>query len=182
MGRVCTKCKLEKELSEFSKSKANNLDGIDWQCKLCRKAYKNKDFIRDAANARRRFRQQNDIAFKERRRADNLRFQHENHERYLWRKAKQRAVKCNLEFNIEVSDIKIPEYCPILEIRMFKGKAGDYQNSPSVDRIDSSKGYIKGNIAIISTKANTMKSSASLELLEKFSKNILKYYNSNLVI
>lgn len=182
MGRVCKKCKLEKELSEFNKSKANMLDGIDWQCKLCRKAYKNKDYIRDAANARRRFRHQNDTEFRERRRESNLKFQHENHERYLWRKAKQRAVQLDLEFNIEISDIKIPEYCPLLEIKLFKGKPGDYQNSPSVDRIDSSKGYIKGNIAIISTRANTMKSNASLELLEKFSKNILQYYNSNLMI
>ena len=64
--------------------------------------------------------------------------------------------------------------CPILEVPLEFGTKGNYEFSPSIDRIDNSKGYVKGNIQIISKKANSMKNSASAEELRTFCKNILK--------
>ena len=92
----------------------------------------------------------------------------------IWKKAKDRAQKYGLDFNIEESDIIIPEMCPILEVPLEFGTKGNYEFSPSIDRIDNSKGYVKGNIQIISKKANSMKNSASAEELRTFCKNILK--------
>lgn len=87
-----------------------------------------------------------------------------NPERFLWRCAKNRALKKGLDFEIEVSDIIIPEFCPILGIKLqrFNAKA-----APSLDRVDNSKGYIKGNVRIISRRANTMKGDMSLRDAER---------------
>lgn len=93
-------------------------------------------------------------------------------------RAKQRCVKSKREFNISIEDINIPEVCPILNIKlnMNVGKSGAYRNSPSLDRIDSSKGYTKDNIQVVSQLANAMKSSASrLELID-FANWVLKTY------
>lgn len=89
--------------------------------------------------------------------------------------ARSRAKKRGLEFNIELSDIVIPDKCPILEVPFIYGTKGDYSYTPSLDRIDNSKGYIKGNIMVISQKANSMKNSATWDELHKFVKNIIRY-------
>jgi hypothetical protein len=97
-----------------------------------------------------------------------------NHpERILWYSAKRRAKQEGIEFTINPSDVVIPEMCPILNIPIKTGKLSD--NSPSIDRLDSSRGYTKDNIKVISFLANTMKSSASKELIKVFCENIFKY-------
>jgi hypothetical protein len=94
-----------------------------------------------------------------------------------WRmhnRAKQRALSTGMEFNIEVEDIVIPAVCPILGIPMkinshsYGRGYGPNNFSPSLDRIDNTKGYIKGNIQIISQLANKMKSDATIEQLQSF--------------
>jgi hypothetical protein len=87
-------------------------------------------------------------------------------EHMLWIRAKRRAAKMNVPFDIEKSDIVIPKFCPILGIEMAYGVGGVKPNSPSLDRIVPSKGYIKGNVWVISFKANTIKNDATLEELE----------------
>lgn len=87
--------------------------------------------------------------------------------------SKFRAKKNNIEFTITADDIYIPLLCPILGIPILKeciegGKTGPTPNSPSIDRINNTKGYIQGNIHIVSNKGNTMKSSATREELINF--------------
>ncbi len=96
-----------------------------------------------------------------------------NPEKSILYSSKFRANKNNVEFTITKNDINIPLICPILRHPIIKecikgGKTGPKDNSPSIDRIDNSKGYIPGNIQIISNKANTMKSSATPEELINF--------------
>lgn len=86
-----------------------------------------------------------------------------------------RAKNKKIDFNIDESDIIIPNKCPILEVPLVIGTKGDYEYSPSIDRIDNTKGYVKGNIQIISKKANSMKNSATTKELLTFCKNILRY-------
>lgn len=93
---------------------------------------------------------------------------------YMLYSARVRAEKKGLAFDLVVSDITIPEICPLLGIPIYKGDKYNKANSPSLDRIDNTKGYIKGNAWIISNKANAMKHNATLDELKLFSTNILK--------
>ena len=102
-----------------------------------------------------------------------------NYKQAMVNKAKHRAEKYNLEFDITKDDIVIPDICPILEVPLEIGTKGNYEYSPSLDRIDNSKGYTKDNIMVISKKANSMKNSASIEELKAFCKNILRYSLNN---
>ena len=89
----------------------------------------------------------------------------------LFNSARTRAKREELNFNLDISDIIIPEYCPILKIPLFKGVGKPVHNSPTLDKINNELGYIKGNIRVISYRANTMKSNCTIEILE----NIIKY-------
>lgn len=95
----------------------------------------------------------------------------------MHQRAKQRCKETGREFTIEVGDIAIPDECPILGIKlnMNSGKSGAYRNSPSLDRIDNSRGYTKDNIQVISQLANAMKCHASNEELHKFAHWILNH-------
>ena len=95
----------------------------------------------------------------------------ENVESELFHHAKNRAKQKNMEFNIKKEDIIIPEKCVVFGTPInFENK----NNVPTLDRIDSNKGYIKENIQVISFKANRLKNNATIEEL----KSIIKYMES----
>ena len=82
--------------------------------------------------------------------------------------ARKRAILKNMEFELYTfKDLpKTPEKCPYLEIPIKVGSYGGIDSSPSLDRIDNKKGYVKGNVQIISRKANQIKNNATFEEFE----------------
>ena len=89
-----------------------------------------------------------------------------NREKMILRLAKTRALAKGITFNIEPSDIVVPGECPLLGIPLIIGTGGGLtDNSPSIDRIDSTKGYEKGNVWVISGRANRIKNDATPEEL-----------------
>jgi hypothetical protein len=100
-----------------------------------------------------------------------------SNEYIIWYRAKENSKRKGYEFNLDVEDIIIPTHCPYLGIKLNFGIEGNNSNDYySIDRIDSSKGYVKGNIQIISRLANTMKNNATNEQLITFSQNVLKIH------
>lgn len=89
-------------------------------------------------------------------------------EKEILARIKHRAKKNNIPFNLTLEDIKIPEICPVLGIPLIKnhGHSGYFVDSPSVDRIKPELGYIKGNVRVISNRANLLKNDATVEELE----------------
>lgn len=105
-------------------------------------------------------------------------YRERNPEQMLLASARNRAKKKNLPFDLKVEDIVIPELCPILGIKLTRnlGKHGGSASSASLDRIVPSKGYVKGNVKVISLLANNMKSNASEEQLFMFAQWVLEGY------
>ena len=97
-----------------------------------------------------------------------------NPEYYLWKSAKRRARTKDLDFDIEVSDIIIPQLCPLLNIPIIHqtGKGCRSPHSPSLDRIKNHLGYVKGNILVVSWRANFLKSDGTIEELELLLTNL----------
>lgn len=99
-----------------------------------------------------------------------------NQEKKLLKSAQSKASTKGLEINIELSDIVIPEVCPVLGIKL-DGAAGRLADGlPSLDRIDSSKGYVKGNVWVISWKANKLKAHNTLETLRALTRALERLY------
>lgn len=90
-------------------------------------------------------------------------------EKRIYNRAKTRAKKMGRDFDIEVEDILIPEVCPVLGHEFVYGH---HDWTYSIDRVDNDKGYVKGNVEIVSNKANRIKNSATEDEL----KAVLDFY------
>lgn len=71
------------------------------------------------------------------------------------------------DFSITEKDVFIPEVCPVLGIPLTFGLGkGEGQSMmardsrASLDRIDNDKGYVPGNVVVVSYRANRLKSDA----------------------
>lgn len=168
--KECHHCHIIKPLEEFHKG--NSLGRRQPNCKICQKLkYDTPERLRKITEYKRNKRH-TDEAY---RLADNenTRLNLKKHiENCLFRAARHRAKYRNLEFTITLEDIVIPKICPLLEIELKKEDWKASDNSYSLDRIDNTKGYIKGNVWVISRKANLIKNNASLADLEKIIKNL----------
>lgn len=91
-----------------------------------------------------------------------------NPKRYLFETARNNAKVSARTFSLTISDIPdIPVVCPVFPwMTLYYTDSEHNLYAPSLDRIDSSKGYVPGNVRIISTRANLLKSNATdLELI-----------------
>ena len=64
-----------------------------------------------------------------------------------------------------LSDIHIPDTCPVLGIPLFREGKDTWMNAPSLDRIDNEKGYTKENVIVVSRRANILKKDAKINEL-----------------
>lgn len=176
MKKICKGCNVKRPYEMFSKLKKSK-DGYQVKCRKCFSIAHKKRYI---PNPRVINTNKNPYSHsKEYRNEASLRFRRNNIENYIFLSTRSRSKRKSIDFDLELSDIIIPELCPYLHMPLTR-KVGEGKTSfnPSIDRIDNSKGYVKGNIQIISDLANTMKRNASIEQLICFAKNILKIHDN----
>jgi len=87
-------------------------------------------------------------------------------EQYITRKLahlKQKCKKDGIPFNLDRYDLVVPEYCPVLGMKLKCNARARGDDSASVDRINPRGGYVKGNIVVVSCLANFIKYTATWE-------------------
>lgn len=141
--KQCNTCNKIKDLSEYY---ATDLGGkLMARCKCCKKRMLREAYARDMA--------EDPILTKR---------------KMMLQSAKVRAKKKGIDYNIELEDVCDSLVCPVTGQPLIWDVAGNPQaNSPSLDRIDSTKGYIKGNVKVIAWWANALKNDVTFEQMEQ---------------
>lgn len=85
----------------------------------------------------------------------------------LLRRARDRAHRAGFAFDLRQPP-EMPKYCPVFGIVLTPG-GHRRSTSPSLDRINPDRGYVTGNVRVISDKANRLKGNRSLEELRALS-------------
>lgn len=134
--KKCRECQVVKPLDDFHKN-PKTLFGVNTVCKSCRRPSSARRWISYSNKS-------------------------EHRVRLMYNSAKYRAKIKGWDFDITEEDIVIPERCPVFGVALDRNK-GPW--SPSLDRIDSSRGYVKGNVQVISTRANLLKNNATADEL-----------------
>lgn len=170
--KTCGKCGHQGPVSEFAKGRN--------RCYPCQRKYDNSRIAmdRERHNARQRERraERTPERIKREREAHILYMRTTYSERSLLIGARKRAKNLGLDFDLELEDIVIPPVCPLLGIPIIRqGKMNNRDSSPSIDRLTPSLGYVKGNIAVISFRANRIKNDATPAEIKRIAEGIDRY-------
>ena len=159
--KYCTKCGITKSLSEFNKNQTRP-QGVNGECRKCRREISRlyRENNKEKVKERGRLYYENN---KEKVKEKGKLYYENNKEKILLKQARKRARKKGLPFSITEKDIVIPDVCPVLDIPLFSGEGHMIDNSPNLDRIFPEKGYVPGNVRVISQRANRIKSDATVE-------------------
>lgn len=152
--KICRKCTTPKPVEEFQIDRRLK-SGRTSLCKPCA-----SDYANDWHRANREHHNQKMTSW---RRAQR----HTNPEKFLLTSARRRARETNRPFALKLSDMVMPEICPALKKPLTFGTGKCHPFSPSVDSIRPELGYVPGNIAVISLKANSIKQNATPEELRQ---------------
>lgn len=85
----------------------------------------------------------------------------EKQQRRLFNTKKAGARRSGRAFNIEFEDLVWPDKCPITGYVLDYSGKSKAKNTASFDRLDSTQGYVKGNVFIISLRVNIIKNNGT---------------------
>jgi len=179
MEKQCSKCREILPIDNFHKNKSTS-DGYAAVCKPCFKIFSSsyKQNNKQAVSEyNKQYRATHLDTLREKGRAATKSGWHNPklHPQMLLILVRSRAKKYDIPFNLTVDDIVIPSHCPILDIPLIPGKGKLHDGSPTVDKINPQLGYVKGNVRVISFKANRLKSDMDAQILRR----ILAYIEEN---
>jgi len=184
--KICNSLNLYKEINFcykcyvlFNKQVDEKLCGTCGEIKLKKHFISNRNQCKECNSIKQKnLRKNNLIKYRDR---DRLYYKN-NIIYYLFKSAKERAVKNNIIFSITKDDIRniYRTKCPIFNIELFVDKSNS--NSPTIDRIDPNVGYVDSNIRMISYKANRSKSNSSFKEYNMLLNNLLNILHDGVCV
>ncbi len=161
--RKCKECRLIKELNTYNFHRRETENGWRGRCRVCHNKH-----VRQVQEMTKAEIATNKVYREKYKRTKPL--------ETLLKVAKGNAKRRYKDFNINIEDLKLlwdsqKGICYYTN-RPMKFHIG-FEDSVSIDRINSSIGYLKGNIALCQSKVNIMKNDATIEELLIFCEDIL---------
>lgn len=154
---ICNRCKIEKAAADFPYRKRNERGGRVFRYGQCRACVQELDRARSTTDAHRAVR--------------NARYRRDPRKAML-HNCRQTAELKEIPFALTEADIVIPAVCPVLALVLAVSEGERSDNSPSIDRVIPERGYVPGNIRIISWRANRIKSDATADELRRIARYI----------
>jgi hypothetical protein len=102
----------------------------------------------------------------------------EKTQKYIHLMVRTRARKTGVEYTLLQEDIPVVYKCPVFGYDLMAHEGSPQNNSFSLDKIDPKKGYVKGNVQVVSFRANNLKNSLRPEEAMAFVKWILSLYDN----
>jgi len=107
-----------------------------------------------------------------RRAATSNAYRRRNPERHLLMRARARALAGGLPFDLELADIVIPSVCPLLGMELRTEPGPLVPHAPTLDRIRPELGYVRGNVWVVSARANLIKQDATWQELDTVAREL----------
>jgi predicted DNA-binding protein YlxM (UPF0122 family) len=95
-----------------------------------------------------------------------------------FRRKRQNAKESKWGWELTIHDIEWATVCPVLGIELDWFAEAKADNSPSYDRVDSTKGYVPGNVRIISFRANRIKNDGTIDEHKKIIEYMENHFKS----
>lgn len=145
------------------------------KCHVCLRIRARRRYAKDLEKSREKGRIRAHTRRGPQRRAYERKIYHKNPARYMLKSAINRARQLGFICTITECDIVIPEFCPLLGLKLERGTGKQQAASPSLDRIIPTCGYVPGNVWVISHRANELKRDATLQELRMLVNNLARY-------
>ena len=157
----CSHCRYQLYLTSFGPCKSKS-DGLQPYCRDCAREARQKTYRKHHPDWKPRIPRVRRVP-KFTRNATPEELAVRNNVTIMLSSAKRRARQRGIEFSLKREHIIIPDCCPALGVKLRQGTLTSHDCAPSLDRIDSSKGYTPDNIKVISCRANRIKTNATVE-------------------
>lgn len=178
---TCSKCGERKPVKLFYRNRAQP-GGLNVWCKNCHQAYCAKNahkkkkyakryYIIHAEKAKRLARVHRKKNGAKMRALDKQKHRKDPRAKML-KAARRRAKDRGLKFGLNIENISVPKFCPLLGIRIAVGNGSHCAGSPTLDRKNPKKGYVRGNVWVISHRANSIKRDATVQELRTLATNL----------